>query len=106
MASPGVLDSLYEALRCATLESLVKPQRIISLDTESTVDDALQTLSQHKLLAAPVRRRGSSSPSEGAVFLDIEDILTNFMEGAPGAGAPVVAWSWGCDLANELPNLR
>lgn len=83
MDTPDLLKPLHEALRASTLEALIKPQTIISLDLDSTVDDALQTLSLHKLLAAPVRRKGTS-PSGGTVFLDIEDILSDFMQGPRG----------------------
>lgn len=88
MSESSLTAPLHELLRTTRLSSLLKDREVVSLDADCTVDEALRTLSEHRLLAAPLRLDEATAKSESltgsptpTVFLDIRDILSSFMHG-------------------------
>ncbi|KAL6770139.1 hypothetical protein ACKKBG_A33755 [Auxenochlorella protothecoides x Auxenochlorella symbiontica] len=86
MSESSLTAPLHELLRTTRLSSLLKDREVVSLDADCTVDEALRTLSEHRLLAAPLRLDEATAKSESltgsptpTVFLDIRDILSSFM---------------------------
>lgn len=98
MSSETTLTApLHELLRTTPLSNLLVDREVVSLSADCTVDEALRTLSDKRLLAAPLtldeataRARGLTGSPTPTVFLDIRDILSSFMHGMHGAMNPLV----------------
>lgn len=89
----GVQDlEVRRLLSDKSLLDILQPREVRAVSYNSTVDEVLAMLAEHRFLSAPVlsgdeltgveERDGHLTPKNALCFVDIWDILCSFLEGA------------------------